>query len=198
MGRTCASFTKPAHRSKPPNWSPDGKSLIYNSKGALWRMPVNGNAKPEQISTGDVTAQTTITSFRPTAEQFISALPGTCTQCPSAAASRGEFPTTRHPNESSNTTSTAFLRRQHLGLRRSGSRRQRSWGLIDLYRFPQRRSDTRLTNTPAPDDGPEYSSDGKWIYFNSELNAKEPGHAQCFRMRLPTAPALNSSLIGHR
>jgi Tol biopolymer transport system component len=43
-------------------------------------------------------------------------------------------------------------------------------------------ADTRLTNTPAPDDGPEYSSDGKWIYFNSELNARERGHAQCFRM----------------
>lgn len=24
--------------------------------------------------------------------------------------------------------------------------------------------------------------DGKWIYFNSEINADVPGHAQCYRM----------------
>lgn len=41
--------------------------------------------------------------------------------------------------------------------------------------------DTRLTDLPAPHDGPEYSPDGKWIYFNSERAS--PGHAQCFRMR---------------
>ncbi len=34
-----------------------------------------------------------------------------------------------------------------------------------------------------PNDGPEYSPDGAWIYFNSERSAGEPGHSQCFRMR---------------
>ncbi len=58
------------------------------------------------------------------------------------------------------------------------------WGRIDLYTIPAAGGpDTRLTDTLAPDDGPEYSSDGHWIYFNSELNAKVPGHAQAYRMR---------------
>ena len=48
--------------------------------------------------------------------------------------------------------------------------------------------DRRLTDTPAPADGPEFSPDGKWIYFNSEHRAQgevpaAAGHAQIFRMR---------------
>jgi len=35
----------------------------------------------------------------------------------------------------------------------------------------------------TPNDGPEYSPDGQWIYFNAERAATIPGHAQCFRMR---------------
>ena len=42
--------------------------------------------------------------------------------------------------------------------------------------------DTRLTDLSMPNDGPEYSPDGRWIYFNSELAASRPGHAQIFRM----------------
>lgn len=41
---------------------------------------------------------------------------------------------------------------------------------------------TDLTDGSCPVDGPEYSRDGKWLYFNSEAAAKKPGHAQIFRM----------------
>ena len=57
------------------------------------------------------------------------------------------------------------------------------WKRLDLYTIPSEGgAETRLTDTPAPDDGPEYSPDGKTIYFNSELHADVPGHAQCYRM----------------
>ena len=42
--------------------------------------------------------------------------------------------------------------------------------------------DTLLTNVDVPNDGPEYSPDGRFIYFNSEQGADKPGHAQLFRM----------------
>jgi Tol biopolymer transport system component len=43
--------------------------------------------------------------------------------------------------------------------------------------------DSPLTEGPVPYEGPEYSPDGKWIYYNSEEAATRPGHAQLFRMR---------------
>ena len=39
----------------------------------------------------------------------------------------------------------------------------------------------QLTDAGAPADGPEYSPDGQWIYFNTETFS---GHAQIARMRL--------------
>jgi TolB protein len=40
-------------------------------------------------------------------------------------------------------------------------------------------AETRLTTAPGLDDGPEYSPDGAWIYFNSERT----GHMQIWRMK---------------
>ncbi|MEO6359998.1 MAG: hypothetical protein ABIO43_05415 [Sphingomicrobium sp.] len=34
-----------------PNWMPDGKSLIYNADGKIWRIPVEGGG-PVQVNTG--------------------------------------------------------------------------------------------------------------------------------------------------
>ena len=36
----------------------------------------------------------------------------------------------------------------------------------------------------SPADGPEFSPDGQWLYFNSEINSTTPGHAQIFRSDL--------------
>ncbi|MEV6494250.1 hypothetical protein AB0M20_37355, partial [Actinoplanes sp. NPDC051633] len=35
---------------------------------------------------------------------------------------------------------------------------------------------------PGHIDGPEWSPDGRWIYFNTEAFASEPGHAQIARI----------------
>jgi len=43
--------------------------------------------------------------------------------------------------------------------------------------------DRAVTAGPGPDDGPEYSPDGEWIYLNTERFATTPGHAQIARMK---------------
>lgn len=43
---------------------------------------------------------------------------------------------------------------------------------------------TQLTDDEFPDDGSEFSPDGQWLWFNSERESSTPGHAQLFRMRL--------------
>ena len=55
---------------------------------------------------------------------------------------------------------------------------------INMFTIPAAGGpDTRLSDVGYPNDGPEYSPDGGWIYFNAERAATNPGHAQCFRMR---------------
>ena len=51
---------------------------------------------------------------------------------------------------------------------------------FDVYTIPaDGGAETRLTTTPGLDDGPEYSPDGKYIYFNSERT----GTMQIWRMK---------------
>ena len=50
----------------------------------------------------------------------------------------------------------------------------------DIYAIPTAGGDEiRLTNSPGLDDGPEYSYDGQWIYFNSHRT----GRMHLFRMK---------------
>ena len=53
---------------------------------------------------------------------------------------------------------------------------------INIFTVPARGGpDQRITDLDLPHDGPEYSFDGQWIFFNSERSS--PGQSQCFRMR---------------
>jgi TolB protein len=53
-------------------------------------------------------------------------------------------------------------------------------GDFDVYKIPVAGSDEiRLTSTPGLDDGPEFTPDGKYIYFNSART----GRMQIWRMR---------------
>ena len=50
----------------------------------------------------------------------------------------------------------------------------------DIYAIPTAGGDEiRLTNAPGLDDGPEYSYDGQWIYFNSHRT----GRMHLYRMK---------------
>src|SRR2546430_12123241 len=53
-------------------------------------------------------------------------------------------------------------------------------GDFDIYAIPASGGEeTQLTTAKGLDDGPEYTPDGKYIYFNSERT----GHMQIWRMR---------------
>lgn len=58
------------------------------------------------------------------------------------------------------------------------------FGTANIFTVPSAGGVIRqLTTGTSPADGPEYTPDGEWIYFNTEAFSTTPGHAQIARMR---------------
>ena len=168
-----------------PNWSPDGKWLVCNGGNALWQIGADGSSKPEKIPTGNVNGINNdhVLSFDGKTIYFSA---GAHIYAVPFAGGTPRRVSNEHPAETSfkyflHGVSPDEKTLAYVGVSAVGDD---PWGRLDLFTIPTAGGpDRRLTDTEAPDDGPEYSSDGKWIYFNSELNAKVPGHAQCYRMK---------------
>ncbi len=172
-------------RFEAPNWSPDGRWLVCNRQGAFFRIAAAGGGQPEPIATGDVKGVNNDHMLSPdgktiyfSAQGHLYAVPfggGTPRRISNDQAPERKFKYYLH-GVSPDEKTLAYTGVEAV----AGPAKVQS----DLYTIPAAGgADTRLTQTPNPDDGPEYSPDGKWIYFNSELRAKVPGHAQVFRMR---------------
>lgn len=140
-----------------PNWTPDGRYLIYNSGGRLFRVPVTGGT-PELIPTGDINRLNNDHGISPDGTRLalsngdghIYTAPiggGTPVQVTKNTPSywHGWSPDGRY---------LAYCARRDDN--------------FDIYIIPQDGGEEiRLTDDPAYDDGPDYSPDGRWIYFNS-------------------------------
>jgi len=173
-----------AEHIEAPNWSPDGKWLVFNAKGALWRIPADGSTAPEQIPTGDVTGVNNDHVLSPDGRTIHFSANGHLYAVPFAGGEPRRVSNDHAPERqfkyylhgvSPDGTTLAYAGVEAVV--------DNPWGRIDLFTIPAAGGpDTRLTDYPAPDDGPEYSPDGLHIYFNSERNATAPGHAQCYRM----------------
>jgi TolB protein len=144
-----------------PNWSPDGKTLIYNSNGLLYKIPVEGGA-PEQIPTGFANrinndhgispdgTQLVISDQTETGSSIIYSLPidgGTPKKITPLSPSYWH-------GWSPDGTTLAYCAERN--------------GNYDIYTIPfGGGEEVRLTTAEGLDDGPDYSPDGKYIYFNS-------------------------------
>lgn len=168
-----------------PNWSSDGKWLVFNSKGSLWRIAADGGTQPEKIATGDVQDVNNDHVLSPDSRTIYFSAGGHLYAVPFAGGQPRRVSNEHPPEEQFH----YFLHGispdgQTLAYVGVSAVNGKPWGRLDLFTIPAAGGpDTRLSDTTAADDGPEYSPDGKWIYFNSELNAKVKGHAQCFRMK---------------
>ena len=167
-------YVTPA-RIEAPNWLSDGKTLIFNSRGRIQRIPVTGG-KPETIDTGFATRCNNNHGVSPdgtllaisdqsqgSRESLIYTLPITG-GTPRLVTSTG--PSYWH-GWSPDGKTVAFCGQRN--------------GDFDIYTIPASGGqETRLTTAKGLDDGPEYSPDGHFIYFNSERT----GRMQIWRMKL--------------
>jgi len=166
-----------------PNWSRDGKFLIFNQDGTLRRLTFDGseaNVIPSVIPTGPQIQCNNDHGISPDGQLL--AFSDSSATGPSSDDHKsrvyivpiaGGTPRLITPNAPSywhgwtpDGKTLAF----------TGQRGDN----FDIYSIPVSGGDeTRLTNAPGLDDGPEYSPDGAYIYFNSERT----GHMQIWRMK---------------
>ena len=171
-------------RFEAPNWTRDGKFLIINEKGLLYKVAVADGQKVV-INTGSATTcnndhgltpdgQTIIISSNasspgrtnPTSNVFTLPLTG---GEPTRITTQG--PSYWH-GVSPDGKTLAFVGERPVGPDKTPD--------YDIYTIPTGGgAETRVTTSPGLDDGPEYSPDGKYIYFNSFRT----GIMQIWRMR---------------
>lgn len=138
-----------------PNWSPDGKYLLMNTPGKLWRFSL-ADSKMEPVDTGaprGINNDHGITKDG----KWIAISAGNIFVLPSAGGEprqvTKEIPSYFHGFSPDGRWMAYCAKR--------GDN-------FDIYRIAfEGGEEQRLTSHPGYDDGAEYSPDGKWIYFNS-------------------------------
>lgn len=168
-----------------PNWTPDGAWLVYNADGRLFKISPDGQLGPDRINTAPVENLNNDHVIAPDGQQvYLSANDGHLYAVSLAGGvptrvSQDVDPARRYRyylhGISPDGATLAYVALEH---RADGSVMTR------IATLPAAGgAQTYLTDGACPVDGPEYSPDGQWIYFNSEAAATRPGHAQLFRMR---------------
>jgi TolB protein len=159
-----------------PNWTRDGKALIYNTKGLLYRFDLASGA-PTVIDTGIATNNN---------NDHVLSFSGKMLGISS-----------NHSKEDGNKSIVYVVASSGGNPRRitsQGPSYMHGWspddkflvytaernGDFDIYRMSvQGGQEQQLTTAKGLDDGPEYTPDGKYIYFNSNRN----GTMQIWRMK---------------
>ncbi|MCA0933739.1 biopolymer transporter TolR [Lutimonas saemankumensis] len=167
-----------AHSIQAPNWTPDGKALIYNSNGYLHRYDLK-SGKTSTINTGFAVRNNNdhVLSFdgkqlaishhddQDNGDSAIYTLPVEGSSQPVRVTKKGLGPSYLH-GWSVDARELVF----------TGSRNDQ----YDIYSVDiATGKETQLTNTEGLDDGPEYDPSGKFIYFNSNRS----GTMQLYRMK---------------
>jgi hypothetical protein len=167
-------YTEPGS-IQAPNWTRDGKALIYNGGGRLYRFDLATHT-PAPIDTGFATSNNNdhVLSFDGTMlgishhsadddnRSVIYTLP--------AAGGAPARVTKNAPSYFHSWSPDAKF------LFFTGQRD----GELDVYKIPaEGGNEVRLTTAKGVDDGPESTPDGRWIFFNSART----GRMQIWKMR---------------
>lgn len=152
-----------------PNWMKDGKHLLYNSEGLIYKFDLATN-KPAVLNTGTVNKNNNdhVLSFDGKMLGLSSGSPSNIFTVP---VDGGEpKPVTQ--------TGPSYLHGWSTDAKTLVFTGQRNDD-FDIYTIPANGGkETQLTTAKGLDDGPEYSPDGKYIYFNSVRS----GTMQLWRM----------------
>jgi Tol biopolymer transport system component len=161
-----------------PNWTRDGAALILNGAGKMWRFDVGSRAVSQVPLTGVPDLNNDHVLAPDGSGIYLSANDGHIYR---AALAGG--PATRI------TEDDGFFHFLH-GVSPDGD--ELAYVGIEagdftqpgrLITIPAGGGAATLLNVDGHCDGPEYSPDGEWLYFNTEAFTSSSGHAQLARVR---------------
>jgi WD40 repeat protein len=160
-----------------PNWSPDGKSLIYNSEGKIFDFNI-ATFEITEVNTGF--AQNNNNDHVLSFDGKILGI-SDHTQHENNQSLVYILPATGGEPELITSDAPSYLH----GFSPDGKKIVYTAGRgdfehLDIYKADlDTKEETRITDAPGLDDGSEYSPDGKYIYFNSSRT----GTMQIWRMK---------------
>ena len=162
-----------------PNWTPDGKYIVSDMGGHLYRIPASGaNAgKPEKIDVSEKMEATNDHALSWDGKRI--AITGITPPMPAKIRTPADI----HNSLFVMNADGSNAHEVHLGWLHAWSPdgkylvyTQYHGDNYDIYRISTDGSgELLMTTNKAQDDGPEYSADGKWIYFCSNRSGKWDG-----------------------
>lgn len=156
-----------------PNWSPEGDTIYFNSRGSLYRIATTGG-EPAKINTGHLNRLNNDHGLSPDGKTF-----AISDQTQPGGSRIYTLPVSGGVPKLVTELAPSYWHGYSPDGRTLAYCAERD-GEYDIYTIPVNGgAETRLTNSAGLDDGPDYSPDGKWIYFNSERT----GTMQIWRMK---------------
>jgi Tol biopolymer transport system component len=156
-----------------PNWSRDGKYLLFNSNGRIYRLPVKGGT-PEPLNTGDQIHCNNDHGISPDGTQL-----AISDQTKDGRSRIYILPVSGGTPRLATPLAPSYWHGWSPDGKTLAYCAERN-GQFDIYTMPvDGGEETRLTTAPGSHDGPDYSPDGEHIYFNSDRT----GRMQIWRMK---------------
>lgn len=154
-----------------PNWSPDGKYLLSNSRGRLFRIAVDGGGgEPEAVNFDPSLRLNNDHAPSPDGKRIAFSA-----SSPSSRQSQVYLANADGSNAQVMVTTTPSYFHgwspdgKYLAYVYQHPAANGVPANYDIFRIPAAGGAAeQLDSNPGYDDGPDYSPDGKWIYFNSD------------------------------
>jgi TolB protein len=155
-----------------PNWSPDGKYLLTNSRGRLFHIAVDGpaNAEPEPVNIDQSLRLNNDHAPSPDGNRIAFSA-----SSPSSRQSQVYLADADGSNVRLMVTTTPSYFHgwspdgKYLAYVYQHPAANGIPANYDIFRIPAAGGEPeQLDSNPGYDDGPDYSPDGQWIYFNSD------------------------------
>jgi TolB protein len=166
-------------RFEAPNWMPDGKRILFNQDGFIYTIPVEGGV-PEKLNTGDVAGNNNDHGISFDGKML--AISSHRQGLPGGGSTIYVLPLTGGTPKLITEQTPSYWHGWVPGNKEMLFVGQRNNSTIyNIYKvnISDGKETAVTTNSSGHVDGPEYSPDGKYIYFNGNAS----GTMQIWRMK---------------